>query len=410
MSDACKVVFYGELQQGFDPEQVLLAFSKKFGVSQEKARKLLDAGKDVVLKGGLDEERARKYQAVLEKIGLIVRIDGLEPETSIPDLSLEPMDTTDDESTMVMDPSQLAVSLTKCPKCGSGNIQDGTCLDCGVIIKKFLSGKAHDKDEDEEEWQAKPENPYSAPEAELVEPVEGELNGPQGVPTGNAVTWLATGWAHFKQNPFAWILALVVWFLLAMVVSMIPLLGGIVVNLLTPIITAGFIIGCRAQDDGDDFTVGHLFAGFSTNAGQLVLVGVIYFGVMILLTIVLMGGFFGLVGMQTMEPQDPEMMMSLVTSPAVLGAILLGSLLFIPVMMAYIFAPALVALNDLKAIEAMKLSFSGCWKNMLPFTVYGLLALIMLIIGSIPAGLGLLIVLPVLTASIYAAYQDIYYS
>lgn len=410
MSESCKVVFYGELQRGFEPEQVLEAFSKKFGVSLEKAGKLLETDKDVVLKGGLDEERAKKYRAALEKIGLVVRIDGLEPEIAPPDFSLEPMDTTDDESTMVMDPAQIAASLTKCPKCGSSNIKDGTCLDCGVIVEKYLAIVARGQEEDEDEWQAKPENPYSAPAADLVEPAEGEMDGPRGVPTGNAISWLANGWSHFKQNPFAWIFALVVWFLLAMVVSMIPLLGGIVVNLLTPIITAGFIIGCRAQDDGDDFTIGHLFSGFSANAGQLVLVGVIYFGAMILLTVVLMGSFFGLVGMQSMEMQDPEMMMSMVASPAFLTAILLGSLLFIPVMMAYIFAPALIALNDLKAIEAMKLSFSGCWKNMLPLTVYGLFAIIMLIIGSIPVGLGLLIVLPVLTASIYAAYQDIYYS
>ncbi len=409
MSDNCKVVFYGELQQGFDPEKVLDAFSEKFGVSKEKAGKLLASDKDVVLKGGLDEERALKYQAVLEKIGLVVRIEGLDKAAPAAGFSLEPMEGGEDESTMVMDTSQLAASLNKCPKCGSSNMQNGTCLDCGVIAEKFIANKNREE-QGEDAWQAKAENPYSAPEADLLEPLDGELNGPQGVPAGNGITWLAGGWSHFKQNPFAWMLALIVWFLLAMAVSLIPLLGGILVNLATPVITAGFIIGCRAQDEGDDFTVGHLFAGFSKNPGQLVLVGVIYFVAMIVLTMVLMGSFFGLIGLQSMEMQDPEMMMSMIASPGFIAVILLSTLLFIPVMMAYIFAPALIALNDMKAFEAMKLSFSGCWKNMLPFTVYGLLAIIMLIIGSIPVGLGLLIVLPILTASIYVAYQDIYYS
>ena len=103
------------------------------------------------------------------------------------------------------------------------------------------------------------------------------------------------------------------------------------------------------------------------------------------------------------------MMASTMLSPGLLIAILLSSLLFIPVMMAYLFAPALVALNDLKAWESMKLSFRGCLKNILPFTVYGLIAILLMIIGTIPFGLGLLIVLPILTASIYAAYQDIYF-
>ena len=409
MSESCKVVFFGELQEGFDPEQVLGSFSEKFGVSLEKARKLLDAGKDVVLKGGLDEERARKYQKVLEKIGLVVRIDGLEPEPLALGLSLEPMGSTDDEATVEMDTSQIADSLNHCPKCGSSHVKDGECLDCGVIIKKFLTAENQAPEAEEEAWQAKSENPYSAPEADLVETAEGEMNGPQGVPAGHGASWLAGGWSYFKQNPVTWILAPVVWILLAMAVSLIPLLGGIVVNLLTPVVTAGFFIGCRAQDEGEDFSLSHLFAGFSTNTGQLILAGVIYFGVIILLGI-LMGFSFSMIGLQAMGAEDPDMLLSMMTSPGLLIGILLGFLLFIPVMMAYIFAPGLIALNDLKAIEAMKLSFSGCLKNMLPLTVYGLLAMILMIIGSLLLGLGLLVVMPILTASLYAAYRDIYYS
>lgn len=410
MSDTCKVVFFGELQQGFEPDQVIGSFSEKFGVSTEKAGKLLQAGKDVVLKGGLDVEHAIKYRSVLEKIGLVVRIDGLEKEAPSSELSLEPMEGADEESTMVMEPAQLASALTQCPKCGSKHMEAGICQDCGVVAEKYLASQPRPSEQNEAQISnAKPENPYHAPEAELIDAEEGEMTGPQGVPTGNAVSWMTKGWSHFKQNPFAWILAIVVWFLLAMVVSMIPLLGGIMMNLVTPVVTAGFIIGCRAQDDGEDFTVGHLFSGFSNNAGQLILVGVIYFGAMILLTVVMMGSIFGLVGMQAMQSENPEVMMSMLTSPGFLLAILLGALLIIPVMMAYIFAPALVALDDLKAFEAMKLSFIGCWKNLLPLTVYGLLAIVMMIVGSIPFGLGLLIVLPILTASIYVAYQDIYY-
>ena len=57
----------------------------------------------------------------------------------------------------------------------------------------------------------------------------------------------------------------------------------------------------------------------------------------------------------------------------------------------------------------MKLSFIGCLKNLLPLTVYGLVAMLLIMIGSLTFGLGLLIVLPVITASIYSAYRDIYF-
>jgi uncharacterized membrane protein len=229
------------------------------------------------------------------------------------------------------------------------------------------------------------------------------------VPTGHGWAWLVKGWWHFKQNPIAWMGGILVWFLIALVVSLIPMIGGIVLNLFTPVIAAGFIIGCRAQDEGDDFTLNHIFAGFSNNMGQLVLVGLIYFGALFLLTIVMTVGFFGLIGMQSMAAENPDMMMSMLLSPGFLIALLLGFLIVIPLMMTYMFAPALVALDDMKALSAMKLSFVGCLKNLMPFTVYGLLAMLLLFVGMLPFGLGLLIVFPLLTASLYSAYRDIYF-
>ncbi len=213
----------------------------------------------------------------------------------------------------------------------------------------------------------KPENPYHAPEAELYEPQDGEMTGPNSVPTGHGWAWLVKGWWHFKQNPISWIFGMVAWFLIVLLVSLIPFIGGILVNLFTPVIAAGFIIGCRAQDDGDDFTVNHVFAGFSNNLGQLVLAGFIYFGVVLLLTLVMMVALFGMIDMQSMASDSPDMMMAMVFSPGFLIALLLGLLFMIPLMMAYLFAPALIVLEDMKALSAMKLSFIGSLRNILPF-------------------------------------------
>jgi uncharacterized membrane protein len=58
----------------------------------------------------------------------------------------------------------------------------------------------------------------------------------------------------------------------------------------------------------------------------------------------------------------------------------------------------------------MKMSFSGCLKNILPFLLYGIIAMVLFILATIPIGLGLLVVVPMLTASIYTGYRDIYFS
>jgi len=76
--------------------------------------------------------------------------------------------------------------------------------------------------------------------------------------------------------------------------------------------------------------------------------------------------------------------------------------------MAYWFAPVLVGLNNLTAIEAMKLSFNACLQNILPFFVYGLIFMLLLIVALIPFGLGLLVVVPVMMTSLYASYVDIF--
>jgi uncharacterized membrane protein len=82
----------------------------------------------------------------------------------------------------------------------------------------------------------------------------------------------------------------------------------------------------------------------------------------------------------------------------------------LPLVMAVWFAPALVALHQMGALEAMKQSFFGCLKNVLPFLLYGVILFIAGVIASITVLLGWLILGPVLAASVYTAYRDIYFT
>jgi uncharacterized membrane protein len=84
--------------------------------------------------------------------------------------------------------------------------------------------------------------------------------------------------------------------------------------------------------------------------------------------------------------------------------------LLLPVVMAIWFAPPLVVFHKMGAFEAMKASFVGCLKNIVPFVVYGLIGLVLAIVASLLLMLGWLVLGPVLAASIYAAYRDIYFS
>jgi uncharacterized membrane protein len=81
----------------------------------------------------------------------------------------------------------------------------------------------------------------------------------------------------------------------------------------------------------------------------------------------------------------------------------------VPVFMAIWFAPALVVFHQFGAMEALKASFDGCLKNIVPFLVQGVILLVASIVASIPFGLGWLVLGPVSFASVYTAYRDIYF-
>jgi uncharacterized membrane protein len=84
--------------------------------------------------------------------------------------------------------------------------------------------------------------------------------------------------------------------------------------------------------------------------------------------------------------------------------------LSIPLYMALWFAPALVVFHELKPVEAMQASFFACLKNVVPFLLYSVILLALSVIAAIPFGLGFLVLVPVVVASIYTTYRDIFFA
>jgi uncharacterized membrane protein len=64
---------------------------------------------------------------------------------------------------------------------------------------------------------------------------------------------------------------------------------------------------------------------------------------------------------------------------------------------------------DLDVGKALTTSFSACLKNIVPFLVWGVMALLLGILATIPILLGWLLLGPVLMVSVYTAYRDIFY-
>lgn len=223
--------------------------------------------------------------------------------------------------------------------------------------------------------------------------------------------WIRDGFALFRRSPVIWIALFFIYLLIGGVLSIVPLLGPIVLNLLAPVFVAGFMLGCRALENNEELEINHLFIGFKQNTSQLVTVGGIYLAGVIMIAGVVFaatgGNLLGALGAHSHDIEHAGAVAAAAGGGAMVVA-LLGVAALIPLMMAYWFAPTLVVLHDLTAVDAMKTSFYACLRNILPFTVYSLISLMLIVLAAMPFGLGLLVMIPTMTASLYASYKDIF--
>ena len=58
--------------------------------------------------------------------------------------------------------------------------------------------------------------------------------------------------------------------------------------------------------------------------------------------------------------------------------------------------------------DACKASLNACLKNILPFLILGLIFCVLSFFAALPVGLGFLVLLPVLSGTAYASYQDVF--
>jgi len=257
-------------------------------------------------------------------------------------------------------------------------------------------------------------NPYRAPESHVADVAvtrddSGFIARGRAVDAGHGWEWIARGFGLFKRQPAMWIGILVVLVVIFFLMALVPLLGPLATMLLSPVFGAGIIIGCKALDEGGALEFSHLFAGFKRNTGNLIVTGLLYMAALFITAIPVMA----IVGMTFLKVLtgmggDPATMVGQSLGTFVIGWLLWMALL-VPVLMAYWFAPTLVALHDVAPVEAMKTSFFACLKNIIPFLLYGVILLVLSVLAAIPFGLGFLILGPVIVASIYTAYRDIFF-
>lgn len=227
----------------------------------------------------------------------------------------------------------------------------------------------------------------------------------RSVGVGAALDWLRMGWAMFMVNPGLWVAASVIVIVGLLALLAVWLAGPLLACLLAPVLAAGLLTMCRKASTDGRFDLQDLASGFRAATTPLVILGLIFMVAMAAINVIVFVLFSGSVAGGLLMPGVTGLGVLLGGS---LLAMLLSSVLIIPLAMALWFAPALVMFNEMSPLDACKASLNACLKNILPFLILGLIFFVLSFFAALPVGLGFLVLLPVLAGSAYASYQDVF--
>lgn len=249
------------------------------------------------------------------------------------------------------------------------------------------------------------------------------------VPAINGWGWVLTGFALFRKSPAMWAFLTLSYIMLMQMLGMIPVFGWFAATVLIPVFSASFMIVSRELDQGRRLSFDLLFSGFRTNLPPLLRQGGLYLGsalAILGLSALVDGGL--LLQLMVLGTRPPA---AAFDDGSLAGAAMLAGTLYLPVLAAFWFAPALSAWRGMSALQALFYSFFGVVRNWQAFIAYGLalvvlsvicsFALFMLallargLLGDKSQGTFLLVMLPVmltyvptLFASFYASYRDVF--
>jgi uncharacterized membrane protein len=218
--------------------------------------------------------------------------------------------------------------------------------------------------------------------------------------------WMAGGFALVKDYPLAWLGLAVGWLVMTFGPLLVPLIGILAAYLLQPVYFASFALAAKKQLAGERPVMGDLFLGFRGNVRALMGVGMIELAAVIAASV-----FFAAMGVPAAADEagrilPPEELMAQLQGKE---WYLLGGFLVVIVVKGVLwFTPALIAFHGLNTLDALRWSLYAALSNLGAMFVYGIVLTLVFLAAILPWGLGLFLAIPVMVASTYAGYRDVF--
>ena len=220
------------------------------------------------------------------------------------------------------------------------------------------------------------------------------------VPVMRAFDWIQEGWTLFLGAPRVWLflaggimlsVALCEFLWLYVGASLAPSLVRSVLLallffgpvLLMPTVTTAGLHLCRLMARGETPELDDLVSGLKYAPQRLFITGALY-----------LVGWLAIFAFY-----------KIVDGPL---ALILPPLAGFSFLIAIWFMPPLVAFHDLSPLAALAKGFAACARNAGVFLVFGLLMALLHFVAVLPAGLGLIVLMPVAIGALHASYRDVF--
>jgi hypothetical protein len=245
------------------------------------------------------------------------------------------------------------------------------------------------------------------------------------VSASRGARWLAEGWRLFRAAPLSWLAAVFGYWLLMSVVSLVPLVGAGAAAILVPAFSVGFMALARAAGRRAPLELTLLFDGFRHELRAQLVLGVLYLGCLALLLGASALVDDGALAQWLLSGRRPGE--DVLQSQAFLGALATSAALYMPVMLAFWFAPPLAAWHSTGAVKALFFSLAASMMNWRAFLGYGAVTAVVTLVvpfvlvaalalfaeGSQFPAAGfvlplMVLLLPTLFASFYVSYRDVF--
>ncbi len=233
---------------------------------------------------------------------------------------------------------------------------------------------------------------------------------PPSTPIGSAqpahtLQWLTAGWQVFLAHPGIWIAQTAILIAILAALGFVPLLGWAAAPVALPMLAAGMLAGVDAHRRQGIVRVDHLFEGLRRRTRELLLLGLCHLAGALVAALIatLIGGSAVLTGMLIGALAGVGL-----AAGGVMFGVLVFTVLWTLLIMALCFAPALVLLGNMPPLEAMKLSARACFANPLTFIVLAAMLYVLVWIAMLPAGLGMLVLVPVIMGALHAAWVQLF--